>query len=225
MNGSRTWVIGILVSVIATLAVSSPARSVSIHECIGADGVVRFQDKPCLPGEPSRKRDLPDDPVAVGLAEPAESVRPAPQAAVNPVSAMPPASLQPPSSAFLCQREDGTRYLSANGVGNRRAVPLGTLGYPPMTLGEAYAGSNGIGISAPGLRDVPVVPPRQGRGAGLYTWVEDPCSRVSGAALCAFYADQLEDAQRRLRFAFSDTTEQVRAEVSDWQSRLAGCRR
>ncbi|MGB0133134.1 hypothetical protein [Dokdonella sp.] len=199
--------------------------AISIHECHGSDGVIRFQDKPCLPGEASRRRTLAEDPVRVASPEsaivsPATDDRHQPDVGTT----SPSAEVLPPSSTYLCQRDDGSRYISESGVGERHALPLGALGYPPMSLGEAYGGPNGIGVSAPGLREVPVVPSRRGGAAGLYTWVEDPCAWVSGEPLCRFYAEQLDDAQRRMRFAFSDTTAQVRIELEAWQARVATCR-
>lgn len=202
-----------------------PLMAISVHECKGSDGVVRFQDSPCRPGEASRIRHLSGDPVhavqspatVAGVGASGEPVDTAVQASQAPAQA--------PSSTFLCQREDGTRYVSDSGIGNRHAIPLGMMGYPPMSLAEAYGGPNGIGVSAPEVRQIPVVPARRGSAAGLQTWVEDPCMRVTGAPLCNFYASQLEDAQRRLRFAFSDTTKQASAEVEDWKSRVASCRR
>lgn len=204
-----------------------PGHAVSIHECRGSNGVVRFQDSPCLPGEASRKRSVAGDPVqAAPATEPAAVPdRQAVEVPADDPRNAPQQPRSPPSSTFVCQGEDGTRYTSASGVGNLRAMPLGMLGYPPMSLGEAYGGPNGIGVSAPGVSEVPVVPSRQGGGAGLYTWVQDPCTRVTGAPLCRFYADQVDDAKRRLRYAFSDTTAKVRAEIQDWQARLAECRR
>lgn len=225
MSWCRLSVSGLHAAMLVIAGVQTAVAAVSIHECRGSDGVVRFQDSPCRPGEESRMRSLPDDPVQPMQVSPPARANPAREAAVGTrAQTARQAPALPPSSSWLCQRQDGTRYVSESGVGNRQAVPLGALGYPPMTLGEAYAGANGIGVSAPGLREVPVVPSRHGGVAGLYTWVEDPCTRVSGEPLCRFYADQLNDAQRRLRFAFSDTTAQVRSEIEDWQARVANCR-
>lgn len=224
MSCRQPSAIRLLAAMMIIVCVPAAAIAVSIHECLGSDGVVRYQDSPCLAGETSRIRILPGDPVHLMQAPAPAPANSTSETTIETRAPAPQPPLAPPSSTFLCQREDGTRYISDSGVGNRYAVPLGALGYPPMTLGEAYAGPNGIGVSAPGLRDVPVVRSLHGGAAGLYTWVEDPCSRVTGEPLCRFYADQLDDAQRQLRFAFSDTTAQVRGEIEDWQARVDACR-
>ena len=217
--------LSMLVLTMALACIPGSLIAVQVHECKGSDGVVRFQDSPCLAGETSRIRRLSGDPIQAAQV-------PAPMADTSVVhefaetgTSLPQAPASPPSSTYLCQREDGSRYVSDSGIGNRHAIPLGMMGYPPMSLAEAYGGANGIGVSAPGVRPVPVVPGRRGSAAGLQTWVEDPCARVTGAPLCNFYTSQLEDAQRRLRFAFSDTTKKVQTEINDWRARVASCRR
>lgn len=214
----------VLVLAMAFACTPDTLMAVSVHECKGSDGVVRFQDSPCLPGEASRIRHLSGDPIQTTQeSAPVADVSDSRQAAEPTTQQQAPA--MPPSSTFLCQRDNGSRYISDSGVGNRHRMPIGMMGYPPMSLGQAYAGPNGIGVSAPEVNNVPVVPSRGGAMAGMGAWVEDPCTRVTGAALCDFYAAQLSDAQRRLRYAFSDSTRKVSGQIEDWGSRLASCHR
>lgn len=200
-------------------------QALTVYRCTGADGAIAFQDRPCPRSGKSQRVELPDEsaPKAApapdfSRPEPAPTTRSPPQA-LAPM----PAATQP--FAIVCTREDGSRYLSASGHGDRRAVPLAMLGLPSQTLSEAYGGPNGIGVSAPGLREAPT--DRSGRAAAgsLYTWVEDPCERLAGSAYCAFLDSRIGDAERRLRLAFSDRAPEIRTEIEALRRRAEACQR
>lgn len=128
-------------------------------------------------------------------------------------------------AATLCTRGDGSQYLSENGRGNRRAVPLGMTGYPGSSLADAYAGPNGIGVSAPGLGAAPSGRSYPGQIGGAYVWVEDPCEQINSAQLCGFLSGRIADTERRLRFAFSDTSKKVQHELESLRQRARQCPR
>ena len=203
----------------------APLWALEVHKCVGADGRVAFQDRPCAEGETSTLVRLPDDPHAGSMREAEVEAPPAAAAAEPPPPREDPAPPVPSvPAASICVREDGSRYLSENGRGERRAVPLGMLGIPSGTLADAYDGHDGIGVSAPGLREIPHERAARGSPGALYIWVEDPCRLQSGSALCAFYAERIDAVQRRLRLAFSDEAPAIRAELEAWHLRAAPCR-
>jgi hypothetical protein len=219
----------VLVAALIGLLILAPpcgsAFATTVFRCVGSDGVVRFQDIPCLSGEKSRRIEMAEPPF---VAEPPRQ----PSGVIETRDAAQPPNLpkQAPASdpvifATLCKREDGSQYLSDSGRGEQRAVPLGMLGIPNDTLADAYAGRNGIGVSAPGLRAVPVDRSHRGSLGALYTWVEDPCVRINARQLCEFLDGRIIDAERRLRLAFSDTSAQVRTELEALRRRAASCSR
>lgn len=197
----------------------------TIFQCIGDDGVVRFQDMHCHASERSRTIELPDSPDGPRVDPPTYGESKSENSALStaPVQSRP--VVESSVSATLCTREDGSRYLSDSGRGQQRAVSLGMLGVPRDSLADAYAGRDGIGVSAPGLRNPPSDRSAYGQLGAMYTWVEDPCSRINGAQLCAFLGERIDDAERRLRFAFSDTSEQVRLELESLRERAQSCPR
>ncbi|HET9031652.1 MAG TPA: DUF4124 domain-containing protein [Dokdonella sp.] len=206
---------------------SGPTGAVTVFRCVGEDGVIKFQDTACKGNESGRKIELPE-PSRASTANPSASPVPQPDSKAL-VPTQPPsrarAVVKPGASAILCRREDGSRYLSESGRGEQRAVPLGMLGVPQNSLAGAYAGSDGIGVSAPGLRKPPTDRSVYGQLGTAYVWVEDPCARINGAQLCQFFGERIDDAERRLRYAFSDTSDQVRRELESLRQRARDCPR
>lgn len=201
----------------------APADAASIYRCLGADGVIRFQDQPCRSDESSRRIELPDAPAPAALVVPRDEskVPPAPAA----VDVAPEFVPEPAAPATLCTREDGSRYLSDSGHGEQHTVPLGVLGIPRDSLAEAYGGRDGIGVSAPGLRKPPVDHSRHGQIGALHTWVEDPCMKINNAQLCEYLGARIADAERALRLAFSDSQARRRNELEALRQRASQCPR
>ncbi len=214
-----------LIALIVAVQLVASAAATSIYRCLGADAVIKFQDTPCHSDENSRRIELPDTPSVPSVDLPRrDAEKPATQPRANEQAESTPASASE-VGAILCTREDGSRYLSASGYGERRAVPLGMLGIPGDSLAGAYAGRDGIGVSAPGLREAPVDRSLYGQLGGMYTWVEDPCVQINAAQLCGFLDSRIVDAERRLRYAFSDTSAQVRQELESLRLRARHCPR
>jgi len=216
----------IAILLLAVACQALPAGAVDIVRCTTRDGDVRYQDRPCATGEVAQAIRLVDDmprattPAPVADGAPAQTDTDAPSAARI---ADAPAPVERMPGSWLCRRDDGSRYLSDSGIGERRAVPLAMLGVPSRNLGEAY-GRDGAGVSAPEVSR-PGVDRSAGAALGAaYTWVEDSCQPVSGAEVCRFLDDELEAAHKRLRYAFSDTAAGVRADIERLRERAAPCR-
>lgn len=218
----------ICIALMAQLLVAQSAAlaaTTSIYRCLGADGVVKFQDTACQTDESSRRIELPDAPSAPIVDRPRDDVEVPSTQTRSDVQRESAPALASKAGAILCTREDGSRYLSASGRGEQRAVPLGMLGVPGDSLAGAYAGRDGIGVSAPGLREPPVDRSSYGQLGGMYTWVEDSCVQINAAQLCGFLGERITDAERRLRHAFSDTSAQVRQELESLRQRARQCPR
>ncbi len=213
-----------LIAVLLATIVGDTEAATSIYRCVGDDGIVRFQDSACSSGESGRKIELPKEP-SVPRVEPSRlgTAVPLRIPKVEPPSESAPAA-EPGANATLCTREDGSRYLSESGHGEQRAVPLAMLGVPGDSLADAYAGRDGIGVSAPGMRTPPVDRTRYGQLGAAYVWIEDPCARITAAQLCEFLDERVVDAERRLRYAFSDTSTQVGEELEVLRRRAKICR-
>ncbi len=205
---------------------SGSAQALSVFRCTASDGAITFQDRPCPQGAQSRIIELAGEPDRAAANAAPTVTRAAASAASLPQQeqALAPSDPLPAPSAVVCTREDGSRYLSESGRGDRQAVPLAMLGVPSQSLADAYAGRDGIGISSPGLRQPPTDASPEARLGALYVWREDPCERLSGAPLCAYFDSRVADAERRLRLAFSDTADAVRQELKGLRERAATCR-
>ena len=210
------------------LLVQSMMESVNattIYRCVGSDRVIKFQDKPCLADESSHRVELAEPPPVSNPPLAQSPVSEAPQNLPVDSASAPQTHVVNPPSATLCSREDGSRYLSESGHGEQRLTPLGALGVPNESLADAYGGPDGIGVSAPGLRQPPSDHSAGGSLGALHVWVEDPCERISGLQLCSFLDSSIRDAERRLRLAFSDTQESARRELESLRHQAEHCPR
>jgi hypothetical protein len=199
------------------------AQAADVYKCTAADGSIGFQDHPCGAGTRQQRLQLQDpSPPPSPPATPAtDAVPPTPAAAPPAAAPAPPPA--PAADVYLCLRYDGTRYLSDSGVGARHWVPYAMLGGSGMSLAEAYGGRDGIGVSAPGLRQPPNLPAAQNPIAGAYVWVEDECRLTTPQQACAFLQSELERVQSRLRRAFSDTEADLKREAQSLRERMRGC--
>ncbi len=210
--------------VIFVVAAAAPcAIAANVYRCAGADGSLAFQDRPCARGEQQSLVPLPE--VATPAPPPVAAVAPAIDTA--PVVAPPAAVTRPPRPPapefFLCRRYDGSWYRSEDGIGGNQLVPFGMVAGSGQSLAEAYGGRNGIGVSAPGLREPPVLKPGQAPLAGAYVRVYDECHHAAPAEACAFLRDRLDTIEDRLRRAFSDTETQLRQEQAQLREQMTGC--
>lgn len=194
-------------------------HAATAYKCVDARGAIAFQDHPCESNVRQSRLTLPDDP----------SPPPAPIVDQETVSANAP-SIDPtpiariaPPSFYLCTRYDGSRYISDTGQGGSALVPLGVLGVPVRSLADAYGGTNGIGVSAPGLRTIPHVPAASVPFGGMDTWIDDECHAASPREACAYLRRSLDDVDDKLRRAFSDMEADLKRQRADIEQRMRGC--
>jgi hypothetical protein len=209
-----------------TLAGSHALHSATVYKCVDPKGAIAFQDRPCASSTRQSTVRLPDvpPPPPPPADESADiDIESAPPPAVAQAPPEPDLPANPPPNFFLCTRYDGTRYMSDTGEGGSALVPLGVLGVPGRSLADAYGGSNGIGVSAPGLRTIPRVPAGSTPFGGMSTWIYDECHLASPPEACAYLRSSLDDVTSKLRRAFSDTQAQLKQQQADLQQRMRGC--
>ena len=203
------------------LTLTGAAHAATVYKCTDAKGAVSFQDRPCTANARQQMIAMPDAPpppppplVEPVAEEPSQLEEPEPP---------PAAPLIPPPSFFLCTRYDGTRYISDTGEGGSALVPLGVLGVPGRSLSDAYSPQNSVGVSAPGLRQIPHVPARSVPFGGMSTWVDDECHEASPREACTYLQNALKDVRYKLTKAFSDTTPELKRQEADILERMRGC--
>lgn len=148
---------------------AAPAGQVLIYRCTDAQGRLSLRDTPCAAGQRQQTLNMlrPQDP-------PPRPREPAPAPALAPARAAAPAPtqvvvLRTPQPMYDCVRPDGSRYVSDNGDGNPRMMPIVDLGYGvPLYDSANYSGTSlGDRIGAP--------PPQPG----------DPAARIAPPARVA----------------------------------------
>ena len=210
---------------VTLLAIGSAAHAATAYKCVDAKGAISFQDRPCRSGEKQQSIRLPDSAPsaeAPPTETPPPTAPPQPQP-VPPIPAPAQAPQIPPPAFYLCTRADGSTYLSEDGQGSSMAVPLGVMGIPNRSLADAYSGPNSIGVSAPGMRNIPRVPARSVPFGGGYTWIYDECHFAEPPEACGYLRAQLNDVGEKLRRALSDTTPQLKQQQAELRERMRGC--
>ena len=190
-----------MLSPIVAVLVAGPLAATDVYKCTNGHGDVAFQDRPCAADAQQSQLHLADPAPAPPLVtkEPAAAApAPAPsQPAPRPRAPLP--------ALFVCQNaEDGTTYISENGTPLVRYVPLGTLGYPGKSLGQAYGPGGGSGISAPGVNKIPISTAPRDALATQLTAVQDICAPASGEAICRYLRKQYDEVEHKLKRAFND---------------------
>lgn len=204
---------------LAVLLASPAVFAGEAFKCTAADGSVSFQDRPCRDASRQQRLHLPEyapspppaDDVAVE-AKPADSPPTTPTTPAVP--------REPPPSFFLCTRYDGSRYASDTGIGSTSWLPADLI-HSNRDLASAYAGPNGVGVSAPGLREPPRVTSAFG-GISYVRW-DDACHRASAPEACAYLRTELDGVRDKLKRAFSDTQAELEQQERQLRERLRGC--
>ncbi|HST27993.1 MAG TPA: DUF4124 domain-containing protein [Rudaea sp.] len=206
---------------IALLAFAAEATATDVYKCTDAQGNVAFQDRPCPQNTKQAEVWLPDLPPAP--AQPADAPSAPSAASVLPPSvpvAKPPAPLPP---LWVCRKaEDGSTYFSRSGSPPVRYVPLGVLGYPGHSLSQAY-GPSGIGVSAPGMRQIPIDNSPRDAIASQYTPLQDECVHASREQTCGWLQKQYDDVTHKLHNAFKDQQAILQPQADELESQLNGC--
>ena len=196
------------------------AAAENVYKCTTSQGAVAYQDYPCPQGTVQSQLWLPDAPPTP--AQPAAAT-PAP-ADANPArpvaAAKPPAPLPP---LWICRNaEDGSTYFSRNSAPPVRYVPLGVLGYPGHSLAQAY-GPGGIGVSAPGMRQIPINTSPRDALASQFTPLQDQCVRATREQACGWLQKQYDDVTHKLHNAFKDQQAILQPQADELENQLNGC--
>jgi hypothetical protein len=195
----------------------------SVYKCTNPQGAIAFQDQPCRAGDTETAIHVatpPPVPVTASGGE-AGASESQPPPAPPPVIAQRVQRALPP--LWLCTRpEDGTHFVSHDGATPPRMVPAGVLGIPNKPLASAY-GPGGIGVSAPGVRQIPVDTSPQMAVAGAYVAIQDECERASPEQTCDYLRGQYDQVTTKLRRAFKEEEAQLQPQADELSKQLNGC--
>jgi hypothetical protein len=192
-----------------------------VYKCTDAKGDISFQDRPCPANTQESQLHLRDAPPVA--PPPAVVVDAAPAAATAAVPP-PPAPRAPLPALWVCQNaEDGSNYFSENGSPPVRYVPLGTLGFPGKSLGQAYGPGGGSGISAPGVNPIPISRSPRDAIATQLTALQDACVPAAPAQTCGWLRKQYEDVEHKLKRAFKDERAVLEPRERELEAQLDNC--
>ena len=198
---------------------ASVCGAAEVYKCTNATDIPAYQDHPCAVGDAEAKVHVAGTSASVGATANGE-------VALPPGPAVPPPrvpSRAPVPMMWLCVRpEDGAQYMSRDGVTQPRMVPAGVLGIPGKSLSQAYA-PGGIGVSAPGMRAIPVDRSAQAAVAGDYVAVQDQCSQASRAQVCGYLEKQYDTVHEKLKRAFKDEQAVLQPQEDQLLNDLSGC--
>jgi len=210
---------------------SAADDNVTIYRCVDAKGKLTLRDSPCAKGQQQQqKRTMlrPKDPPASTNTSNARR-RPVSQP-VPTQSEIRYVVVNPPRPLYECERPDGTRYSSDNDDGNRRWVPLWTLGYPVVR--SRLALGDRIGAPPPGadagMRQIRGNDHGYNRGynrayGAVYgggTWVQDDCHPLPQDEVCAQLSDRRSELRRRFFNAMPSERETLGVEERGLNARL-----
>jgi len=201
---------------------ASHGTAATAYKCIGAKGAISFQDQPCRAGEKQATLSLPDSEPAATATTDAPPPPPTRMPPREPPTPAPPPQ-NPAPTFYICARADGSRYMSETGQGGSSAVPTSITGVAGQSLADAYGGPNGIGVSAPGLRQIPHKPAASVPFGGTYMWIDDQCHFAQPAEACGYLRSELDKVNAKLPHSFSDEEPQLKQQQSDIRERMRGC--
>jgi hypothetical protein len=209
-------------AVVAAVIFSASVFADQVYKCINPQGVIAFQDHACARIDQQTVLQLAPQPPPVAstvdkttVGDAAVESPPAPVAAAPPRRALP--------TLWMCIRYDGERYMSTSGVAQSHAVPLGVLGYPGLSLGDAY-GAGRLGNSAPDGKSPPIAAAGGHNSIGAsYTWVEDSCQPASIAQTCKYLREHYDSNHATLHRAAKAEQSALQAHEHELRDQLAGC--
>ena len=217
----------LLLAAPALAAEPPPAGNVRIYRCVADNGTVALQDAPC--GDKHRQQVLdmqrPQDPPP----QPATPPPSAPRATINEREVRI-VTVQPPQPMYECVGPDGERYISDDGVGNPRWVPLWVGGYggyhrPPSSGGSVSGnvrfGSGEISFRSgqPPMRDHPQMS-YPGAAVASGTWVRDSCYPLPQQEVCSRLRDRRWELVRRYNSALQSERQALTREQRGIEARL-----
>jgi hypothetical protein len=199
------------------------ASAAQVYKCTNAQGDVAYQDHACPASTTATQMRLPDPPPEqpATVAPPIDTT-PSAQTSQPPSDPLPPRAPLP--AMFVCQNaEDGSTYFSENGSPPVRYVPLGTLGYPGKSIGQAYGPGGGSGISAPGVNKIPISTSPRDAIATQLTALQDACAPASPGQTCGYLRKQYDDVEHKLKRAFKDERAVLEPRERELQAQLDNC--
>ncbi|MGH8060517.1 MAG: DUF4124 domain-containing protein [Pseudoxanthomonas sp.] len=192
---------------LVSLASLAHAEDVTIYRCIGPGGELALRDSPCVKGETQQVRSMtrPKDPAPGSM--PIAAPRPPP--AVAPVREVQVIYRTPPRPMYECVTDEGKRYVSDNGEGNPRLVPLWAAGYPRWE-----DGTGGFTRHRPSVV-------RGGLLPGAEVWVRDECHPLPQEEVCARLSDRRYEIIRRYNSAMPSERRDLEVEQRGIDARIA----
>ena len=193
-----------------------------VYKCTSAKGDVAYQDRPCPASAQESQLHLRDAPPAAPAS--AQEIAPAPAAATPAAAPQSVAPRAPLPALWVCQNaEDGANYFSENGSPPVRYVPLGTLGYPGKSLGQAYGPGGDSGISAPGVNPIPISHSPRDAIATQLTALQDACAAATPAQTCGWLRKQYDEVEHKLKRAFKDERAVLAPRADELAAQLDNC--
>lgn len=203
---------------------SDPAgNGVTIYRCTDTQGRLSLRDSPCLPGERQavrsmlRPKDAPPRPVVAAPPPRDPHHAPAPTTQV--------VYLQPPRPLYECVTRENTRYLSDNGDGNPRIVPMWVTDAPAIQVYREYQpgqlqvnvdnGQVSGGYTSGGWRDRVVT------GWAGQHWIRDTCHLLPQNEVCARLRDRRDEVRRRFSVAQPSERAELGREERSINARLS----
>jgi hypothetical protein len=210
----------LLVSLVLACAHAGTAGA-AVYKCTNAQGGVAFQDHGCAKGETESKVHFASDPPE---AQPDPNAQPVDAPALSEdAPPPPPPPTVPVPVLFVCLRaEDGVQYMSRDGNPQPRMIPAGVLGIGGKSLAQTYA-PGGVGVSAPGMRQIPVDRSSQSAISGDYVAVQDRCEQASRETTCNYLQKQYDDIHQKLRRAFKDEQAILQPQEDQLVKDIEGC--
>jgi hypothetical protein len=124
----------LLLSCLLSLALAQPA----VQRCVGADGHVRFQDRPCAEGEEAATIELQPEPPATSLAAPPPKKADAARPTGSPVPVLSPLPAPAPEAgpmSWRCEVANGEVYYRHDACPPQISEPVALVN----AAGERYA--------------------------------------------------------------------------------------
>lgn len=191
------------------------AENLSVYRCVGSDGHVRLQDRPCAADEQAQVRRVR----RVGDSAPAATPPPTPTRTPEPAPRERQVEAGPPPLLWQCVDLEGRLRYEDRDRPNGRWVPAWVVGADPRVPPRMF-GDEGRPAPRP-PSDRPGGPRTQEVGVmGPMVWIEDRCHPLDEAASCAVYREQAEAAERTRRNRTGDEKRAAEAELQRLQAIL-----
>ena len=208
------------IAVCLLLIASSPAVASTVYKCESDQGVVSYQDAPCVGSTQKEEISYLDTYAEPPAAPPADDPAPPPTTPPpKPPPGAPAAAAESRGPDFYqCTRPDGTQYTSADGVATPYAVD-GNVSVPAEYVYQPDTANRPQGAPTPkdyGSNTDNKVSVR-------YTFVQDKCRVMAPQDACAAIRAEHAAVQSRIKHAFSDTLPELKRRESLLAGKLDDC--